>query len=388
MHLPPLHLAPICLLMLTGIARADAYDDALARAATKEREGDSAAAAQLLARAVADYPQDYAIAEALGGLSLRAGRYAEAERAYGLALARAPAALDSRLGLLSSLVYQRKCDAAEKVRTLLASTTRSELATRAHAPCEPPAVRLSMGIAANEYLFPDHPWKSNGTGGTVAAEATLFGRWSLGGAYRYVHFDTLPTSTQPSFAQNEGYVDLAWNRDAFGVALHGALVEDGTSVFGTSSHVGASLRVSALGDLLMDGSLSFYPDMSVLRVAPAWCWNITDNLHVQPGVAVIWASETAYVSGSVSALFDTPGVSVWGGGKYGEEVRPAYLSAHVVYDIAEHVLYGAWAGVRVRLAGPVGVVGTYAFDRLKRTDSLLPNESNLHALSIGPTIDF
>jgi hypothetical protein len=127
--------------------------------------------------------------------------------------------------------------------------------------------------------------------------------------------------------------------------------------------------------------------MTVLRAAPRWRVRIAGPLSLEPGFAAQEAAGHVYAAGSLAAIVAWAHVSAWIGGKIGEEVRPAYLDAHVVYDIPEHVLGGAWLGVRARLGGPIGLVATYAFDLLRRADSLSPSETGAHAIALGPFIE-
>jgi hypothetical protein len=372
-------------------ARADRYDDSLAREALAERRGDLAGAARELEETVPMYAQDYAIALTLGSVYFRAGRYEDAERAYRLAEDRAPASDDARLGVAWSLVREGKCDdAIASLRSVLSPPAEpSAEAARAACTSAPPA--LSLSAAWNEYLFPSHPWKASGTGVTASAESTIASRWVLGGAYRYVHFATSNAAgvTVAPFAQNEGYVDAGYASEGFALVLRGAIVADGTGALGTSPHAGVSTRWSpeGAGDGLLDASVSKYPDLAVARVAPRWRVPLGGPFSVIPGVYGQLAGSSVYGGASLAALASWERTSLWIGGKYGQEVRPAYLDAHVVYDLPDHVVYGAWAGVRARVTDSVGLTASYAFDWLRRTDALTPKESAVHSIVFGPFVD-
>jgi hypothetical protein len=246
---------------------------------------------------------------------------------------------------------------------------------------------VSLAATWNEYLFPSHPWKSSGVGLTASVDGAIGGAWTWGGAYRFVSFATLPTSTVGSFTQNEGYLDAGYTSRAFGLTAHGAVVADGTGAYGTSPHAGLSLRWSPAGDLLLDGAVSGYSDGLVARGALRWRIPVAGPLSVTPGFAAQDARGSAFAAGSLGASLDWERASVWVGGKYGEEVRPAYLESHVVYDVPEHVLGGAWAGVRARILPHLGVVASYAFDWLRRADGLSPSESSAHAFALGPIVE-
>jgi hypothetical protein len=368
-------------------AAADAYDDALARASTAEKRGDLAAAASALDGAVPLYPQDYAIALRLGWTYFRAGRWADAEHAYRLASTRAPASDDARLGLGWSLAREDRCaDARSAFRSLLAGADDAP-AREGLVACTPARAPIDVSATFNEYLFPSHPWKASGTGTTVSTATTIADRWTVGGAYRYVRFSTLPTSTQGPFAQNEGYLDVGLSSRALGITARAAVVADGTGALGTSPHVGLSGRWSPAGDLLLDATVSAYPDGTVLRGAARWRIPVAGPFFVEPGVAAQDAEGRAFPAATLAASLVWPRVTAWVGGTTGEQVRPALLDAHVVYDLPEHVLGGASAGLRVRLVREAGVVATYAFDWLRRTDALGPSESGAHAFALGAFLD-
>jgi hypothetical protein len=379
-------LEPLTLLAPRA-AHADAYDDAFVRAGRAEQRGDLAGAAQALASQVEAYPQDYSIALALGWTYFRAGRYVEAERAYRAAMERAPASTDARLGLAWSLVHEGRCDEASEGLRAHADTASSV------PDCDAPRPHTwTLSAAWNEYLFPSHPYKASGTGFVAGVGATFGQGWTLGGAYRFVRFATTATTTLKPFAQNEGYFDAGITRPAFALLARGAVALDGTGAFGTSEHVGVSGRwtpSASLGlDLKLDGALSVYPDTTAARIAPSVRVHLVGPLSIVPGVAAQRVSGQSFWNTSLSLLVDTSRASLWVGGKYGEEARPAYLDAHVIYDVPERIEWGAWAGARVSVTHALGLTATYAFDRIRRTDALSPAESGVHAISFGPIVEF
>src|SRR5262249_14644061 len=158
-----------------------------------------------------------------------------------------------------------------------------------------------------EYLFPSHPWKTNGTGAIASADAVLDERWVLGAAYRFVRFGTSDASTVTvaPFNQNEGYVDAGYAGASFGLILRGAVVGDGTGALGTSTHAGLSLRWSPLGDALLDASLSEYKDGAVARVAPRWRVPIAGPLSIVPGGFVQAASGGPFGGATLAAVVAT-----------------------------------------------------------------------------------
>ncbi len=372
-------------------AAPDPYDAALVRADEASRRGDVAGAARVLSAVVPAYPQDYAIAVALGRLELRAAAYADSERAFRLAIRRAPGARDAHLGLGWALVKEGNCDAASsELRALVDGGPYTDDARLGLAACAPPSPGpWTLGAAWDQYLFPNHPFKTSGTGVVVAdASALVADHWALAGAYRFVDFQTNAASGVAPFEQNEGYAHLGYEAARAGILVDGAVIQDGSGLYGTSFHAGASARWSAYGDVLLQGALSAYKDATIGRVAPQWKLHVAGPLSVLPGVALQVAPGGAFPNASLTASAEWPSVSVWVGGKWGEEVRPAYLDQNVVYDIPERVELGAWAGARARIFRGLWVQVRYSFDRLRRTDALSPNESDLHAFALGPSVNF
>jgi hypothetical protein len=99
-------------------------------------------------------------------------------------------------------------------------------------------------------------------------------------------------------------------------------------------------------------------------------------------------SSTTLASASLSLLLDWPGLSLWAGGKYGQEERPAYLGQSIVYDLTDRVAWGAFGGLRLRLGDGIGVVATYAYDRLDVSGTGGGQTSAVQTLTVGPTFAF
>lgn len=334
----------------------DAYERAMQRAREAEASGDYAGAARALRAVVDSYKQDYAIALELGWAFERAGDPALAERAYRVAHARAPASTDARLAL-------ERFDRVER-----------------------PAVDAFGGFDA--YAFPGDPTKSSGLGLVTGVTGAPGGGWTLGATYRYGAFTPPAGAPTPAFVQHEGYVRAGFERRAAAVEVQAAVVSDGSGLLGISEHVGASVRWSPAGDLLLDGALSLYRDVTVPRVALAWSIPVAGPLRLTPGVAAQDVNGQALANASLALLVRAPWAAAWAGVKAGDEVRPAYLPVQVVYDVPSRVRWGAWAGARVRAGGPLSLFATYSFDRMQRTDALQPVNSDAHALVLGASVAF
>lgn len=391
-----MRLSPVMALLLSSAtlaapvhaddAPADAYDRAIERAHEAEEHGDWTGAARTLREIVDAYRQDHAVALELAWAYARAGDAAMAERAYRVALARAPASRDARLGLAWILAVEDRCrDALDA----LAPLGRDESARGVVARCEPARPVIDAWSALDAYSFRGDPTKASGLGFVAGLAAPIAPGWTLGGAYRFGAFSPPAGSAYASFVQHEGYLDAGVDRPALGLHLQGAVLDDGSGLLGTSGHVGVSGRWSpAAGDLRLDGSLSFYRDATLPRLAISWSFPVAGPLRLVPAVAAQEASGQALGNASLSLVALAPWASAWLGAKYGDEVRPAYLAAQVVYDVPSRVQWGAWAGARVRVAGPVSLFATYAYDRLQRTDALQPAANDSHALVLGARVAF
>ncbi len=389
---------------------AEGYDAALARARAAALRGEPREAARILSPVVEAYPQDYEVALQLGCYSFSAGDYASAERAYREALVRAPAGVDARLGLAWTLVRRGRCeDAKLEIRPLEREPRADDVTAACAAPAGPPEPPTTLSFAFTRWQFPGDSLKTGATGLFVGASERVSSEWSLGLSYRYASVDTQQTETRfapppgappgappmrqvttttSRFAQNEAYAHAAWSSLVLGLGLHAALVSEGSGTLGTSEHVGMVGRWSPFGDLLVDVSVSRYRDETVSRIAPSWTLPIAGPLRLVPGLAVQRVGGATLASASLSVLLDWPGLSLWAGGKYGQEERPAYLAQSIVYDLTDRVTWGAWGGLRLRLGDGIGLAATYAYDRLRVSGSAQGQTSAVQTLSVGPVFSF
>lgn len=378
---------PIVLYVVALVARpstaygADDYDDAMTRARAAERRGDPSAAARILEPVARAYTQDYEVALALAWARFQAGEYDASERAYRLAVTRAPSSDVAHLGLAWAIARQGRCDDAKRELGAYAADPRAHDVVDA---CARPTT-FTLSAAASELFFPSHPYKTSATAVIGQASVDVRG-WTVGGAYRAMRVQT-SSPTLAAFDQNEGYAHAGYWNKRVGLLVRGAIVRDGSGYAGTSKHAGLSGHVALLGDVLLDATLSVYDDRTIGRVAATWVVPIAGPLRLAPGVAAQRTSTSTLGNASLALFLDWSPLALWAGAKYGEEERPAYLSSLVVYDVAERIAYGAWAGAAFRVGG-VTLKATYAFDQLRRTDALSPHESAAHAFTVGPAFTF
>ena len=389
---PALGLAAALLCLLTPhLARADGldpYEEAFARATALERSGRLIEAARALESVAPLYPQDYALALQLAWTYFRAGIWAEAERHYRTALDLGQGAPDPRLGLALSLEKQGRCDEARGyLRPLAADPVAAEALSRCK---ETPALTGYASLSFTGQRYPDHPYKSFAAGGTASAGISHRSGLFLGATYRYGHFSPPSTSTSSAWDQHEGFVDLGYARKLFGLGFTYGVVSDGSGAFGTSKHFGLSGRVSPFGDIVVNASASLYADLTVLRVEPSWKIPLAHGLSVTPGAAIQRAGSETLATGLATLTLERPSFGLFVGGKYGDEVRPAYLDLPVVYDIGERAKYGVWAGGNVNVGGGFRIHLSYAMDRLEgaATSSTPSYLVNGHTLTLGTTASF
>jgi hypothetical protein len=345
----------LVLVLAAAPAAADDADDASARADALAAGGDLAGAVSALTAARDAYPQDYQLALGVARLESRRGGGERAIAAYRVAVARSPEAADAREELAFELARAKQ------------------------------SAWLALGASYGHVAFPGHAVKSTGDGVTLDASAAL-GGLTLWGTGRVTSFGTRDASVTSSFTQEEGYLSAGYGAATFGATLHAAVLHDGSGSLGTSLHGGASLRWSPAGDLVLALAASRYDDGDVFRAAPSYRVGLGAGFSLTPSVAVQRAEGKTYGSGSLTLAWDTPGLSFFAGAKYGEEVRPAYLDAHVVYAINEHVQWGLWGGARVRVNDTLSLRASYGFDQLATTTS--SGTSQIHALSLGPVLTF
>ncbi len=320
----------------------------------------------------------------IAGLYHRAGRLADAERFYRVALALSPTGVDALAGLAAALEADGRCAEAHAVWARLAAEL-PDLASARDGLARCAAVHVTPSVALTGTLFPDHPYKS--MAGGVAA-GLLFEHRSgffLGATYRYTHFLPASGAMLSPWDQHEGYFDVGWGMRAGGFALHYGIVYDGSGMLGTSHHVGITGRWSPFGDIEVDVAGSFYDDMKIVRAEPSWRIPIAFGLSIRPAAAIADAGGEVLATGMGTLAFDAQRFHLWVGGKYGDEVRPVYFAVPVVYDVTERIPYGAWAGVSVNATRDFRLSLSYAMDRLKQPSG---TASDAHTLSLGAAATF
>jgi hypothetical protein len=86
--------------------------------------------------------------------------------------------------------------------------------------------------------------------------------------------------------------------------------------------------------------------------------------------------------------YDHPKFGVFAGGKYGEEWRPAMLDFSAVYIGDERIPFGLWTGASLIPVPSLRLSLTFAYDRLRRADSVATYTAAAYYLTFGISKDF
>ncbi len=345
---------------------ANSYDQALKQVSKWEATNKSTEAADALEGLVERYPQDYGLMAHAARLHFELGKYQLAARRYRQAMTLSEGSLESRLGLAWSLLRQGDRPGARRLFTALHHEFPADPSARKGLRLSKPtaSVIFSPSFFVTFYGYPDHSSKNWGLGGLLSLPLMIKDRVFLQANYRFSNFfgprgqgSNGNTSGRIAsiFQQHEGFISGGLVLPSFGILGQYALIYDGD--VSEAAHIaGLSARYSPWGDLLLDLSASIYPDLVVLRAAPAWRIRPLPWLTITPGVAVQGALEGSgsaaaetLVTGSLGVAVSSAAGSLWIGGKVGAERRPAYLSVPAVYNIPEQINFGLWAGASLKV---------------------------------------
>ncbi|WP_394834737.1 tetratricopeptide repeat protein [Pendulispora rubella] len=355
--------------MAVGANPLDPYDEAMARSTAQERSGDLDAALRTLESTAAAYPQDYAVVARMGDLALRFRNYTKAKEAYRMALERSPRAAGARAGLGWALAYLGSCGLARE-QFLVALELEPEHASARDgiSYCtsrETPAFGAAAGLGVSAYFYPNHAFRDYGGSAIASLDVSHRAGWTAGGAYRYTF------GAQRSYAsweQHDAYFNFGYAGKNTGAIAHYAAVFDRSGFSGTSHHMGLSARWSAFGDVRLEASLSVYHDMNVFRAAPSWKIPLLWGFSVEPGTALQRTNAQWLATPSLTLMLERAWGSLAAGGKYGDEVRPAYLGARIVANIPERISWGWWIGGTWNAGRGLRVHLSYATNRLQLVD--------------------
>jgi len=387
----------------------DPYTERFRRAGELEHQGHFEAAAEALEPLLGPYPDDYALELQLGWLRFRADQPKRAEHHYRRAVELSGGAQNARLGLAWSFVEQGEDRDAKPIFEALLAESPGLVAARdglalirlQHSP--------STRIGGAYVHHSDHPFRRSGWALRVGADVPLARRAFVSGTFRIsqlTNADTLITtpSTNPGggpgpggpggpasttrvsgiYEQPEVHLAAGLRERAWGLAAHFAYVNDRGEFDDDLFAVGLSGRLSHVGDLWLEGSASFYPDATVLRLSPWWRIELGRGFYVRPGGAVERADGDEWL-GSYFAELGLAGSrgAVFAGGRGGRERRPTYLLVPLMLNLADDLTWGVWAGSTLRIGDRVEFRAVYQLDSLELIYNDTRQQGRMHTLTLS-----
>lgn len=378
-----------------------AYEAAMSLASRASTAAEQDAAILALTALLPAYPQDVDLPLELGRLAYQRERYPDALRAYELARERSAPGGDADLGIGWTQLKRGRCtEATAAFRAVLAAKPADRspkeglsLCATGTAPASmqtaPSRLWLAPLFAQSFYIYRDHPLIRFGVAPTARLDALFRGRYYGAIAYRYTYF--APQNDRAAgWNQHDLYLDLGITSKVAGATLHYALVSDGSDYAGTSHHVGLTGRYSFYGDLFLNLAASFFSDNPVLRGELSIRIPVVAGFGLRPAGALQWTPGALYKTASLTLFYDHSRVSLWLGGKLGEEMRAAYLNVGYVYIGPQHIPYGVWAGASVRPGARFTLALTYTYDRLVRSETMTmpPEDGTVHSLTASLSREF
>ncbi len=376
-------------------ARADLYSDANQRATERESQGKLDEAAEVLEEIAPQYAQDLDLTLRMAWLRFRATSYRRALSHYRQAERISPESSDARLGIGWTLQRLGRCDDARPYfEALLAQHPDHGVAKDGLAACpSPKIVSVQVGALFTGMAYSGHYLRTAGVAVSPRAELSIAGKWRIGAAYRYSEFflKTAPLLANGRYAwstssisQNEAYAHAGYVSSTFGLLGRYAFTQDSRGSTSAGHHIGASLRVSYIGDAQLHVTNSIYSDLLIVRAAPSWRLPIGKGFSVQLGGVGQWASGSLLGSGVLELSFVRSRINLYAGGSYGEQIRPAQLEIQVITNMQERIAASAWGGLSIQLPYDFNLLADYRYDRLRRlSDIPLSSESNAHYFTLG-----
>jgi len=329
-------LALLLLLLAPAAARADDYDEALARSRQQAAAGRFTEAAQGLEGPAATWPQDVPMQLARAFYLLRAGDYGAAEAQYRVVLALEPGSEEARRGLADAQL-ERGAPSQAWVGLFGTGTT------------------YAGQTSASSYFT-----------GVLSVDAQLADRWVLGALYRALgsasglsgggRGRTQGGSSDVSL-QHEGHLSFGLAAPDWQLVLHGAAISRSAAtvagveqVYGYGG-VAAGLSAMARYGLEWRASVvvSWYEDLTVSQLEGTATVALGEHLALRAG----GRSQLAEGSTTVAALAGVEWRGPWSlslSGEYGAQLRPADLAARVLYDVPGELQWAA----RLQASLPLG----------------------------------
>lgn len=251
----------------------------------------------------------------------------------------------------------------------------------------PRSVIVLPSVMQGLYIYRDHPARGLTSATTARLALWLRQQWLFSASYRFSYFAPSPSAASYGLAtapwrQHDGYASFGYAALRFGISLHYGVLAGALSATPdyaeTSHHVGFLARYSPFGDALLAFTASLFPTEVIYRGELGWALPLLpassrlaqagQQLRLRPAFALQQSAGEWRPNGSLTLSFEHPRFSAFLGGKYGSELRPAYLPQEIVYNGPERIPLGLWVGASLRLLPRDGtsLSLSYAYDRLLR----------------------
>ena len=380
-------VAAACCVAMTAAAdeplTEDTYASSMATSMQRERRGDLAGAARVLANIVDSFPQDLTLVLRLGYLANRLLKPELARSYYRQALELSPRSDDAHAGLGWSFALSGDCNRARKelaaVSTNAPARTDAKAAV-AHCEAEAPSLTVSLGLTGQATTFANHPVRTWSAGVSARGDVWSSGGLTFGLGGRYVEHQARSGSTLGVWEQHEVYARAGYGTPRVGLTAHYGYLDDASGTQGASHHFGVVGRWSPAGDIYVQATVSSYRDMTIVRVAPSWKFVLGGGFYLTPGVSIQSTGSNVETAASLTAAYDSGRLSIYLGGKSGWETRPSYLAIQSIENLPETVAWSAWSGLRVRPSEHLLLHATYGVDELRNK---LGATSYAHTFSFG-----
>lgn len=394
-----------------SVGFADDYDEALQAAEALQKAGRWTQAAQALEHVAANYPQDLMLQLRMGFFRFNGQDYDQALVYYQTALRLSPGSLDAQLGLGWTLVRLNRCaEARFRFQAVLSQQNDHAGAKEGLLACPvPPTLSAQTGVLLTGMAYGQHYQRQSGLAVSPRVELLFRGQWLFGAAYRYSDFflqvrsqvqvpqpprpgfppqppqwRTVTSST--SFDQHEAYGYAGYAGPRLSVVARYAFLIDARGSSEASHHTGLGVRLNLArhGEGQLDSAASVYRDLTVLRVAPRWKIPVYQGFAVTVGGVGQWASGTVLGNGWLELGYVHPRISLYVGGAYGEQIRPAQLEYLFITNMFERVAASAWGGSVLLLPRDFRILFEYRYDRLARLPDVADSiDSNAHYFTFG-----
>lgn len=365
------------------------YYRALQRAEQEAVAGRFDAALQLVDVALQTYAGDYQLTLTRARLLVRMERYASAKISYADAIRISAGAPEARLGMGWLLSLQGECRGAiQEFREVLRIAPHDAAAQRGIAQCRWNEVAHgSLWLTGGAALFQSHPWKrrfGDTSGGfTIQPPGGLL----FGLAYHYLRLTATDRRVE-AIDQRELYAQAGFIAGGLTLLAHGALVWSGDPWIDGSTHAVISGHYRGLSSWLPELSAelaaSRYPDFWVGRFATAWRF-AAGTWSILPGMALIRSQLNMLTSVSLSLSKSFGALSLWLGGKYGPELRAAYLSQFALLNSEDRSLWSITGGARMAVTKHWWLLVSYLYLKMHTPDGLA---ASMHFGSTGLGYNF